>query len=52
MEWLSENWILVVLLGGMAIMHLKGGGCCGGGHKHGKSGSEKKSTNIENNKDN
>ena len=34
MQWLSENWFLVVLFGGMGAMHLfghgKGGhGCCG-----------------------
>lgn len=51
MEWLSENWILVALLGGMAVMHLKGGGCCGG-HKHGKSDAEDNSTKIEGNKEN
>ncbi len=46
MEWLSENWIWVALIGGMGAMHLfghrkggghgkSGGGCCGGGgHKH------------------
>ena len=35
MEWLSENWVLVLLFGGMAAMHLFGHGH--GGHKHGKS---------------
>ncbi|NPD18964.1 hypothetical protein [Alterinioella nitratireducens] len=34
MEWLSENWVLVLLFGGMAAMHLFGHGH--GGHKHGK----------------
>jgi hypothetical protein len=37
MEWISENWIWVALIGGMGAMHLfghrKGGGCCGGGQK-------------------
>ncbi len=44
MEWLSENWIWLLLFGGMGAMHLfghrhggggggrgGGGGCCGGG---------------------
>lgn len=35
MEWLSENWVLVLLFGGMAAMHLFGHGH--GGHKHGKT---------------
>ena len=34
MEWLSENWVLVVLFGGMAAMHLFGHSH--GGHKHSK----------------
>ena len=51
MEWLSENWILVALLGGMAVMHLKGGGCCGG-HKHGKSEGKNDSPKIESDKKN
>ncbi|MBL4692716.1 MAG: hypothetical protein JKY92_05240 [Magnetovibrio sp.] len=41
MNWLSENWILVVALGAMGGMHLfghskGGGGCCGGRHKPAK----------------
>ena len=52
MEWLSENWVLVALLGGMAVMHLKGGGCCGGRHKNGKSEAENNTAKIEGNKEN
>jgi len=41
MEWVSENWIWVLVIGGMGAMHLfghghgksGGGGCCGGGDK-------------------
>lgn len=36
MSWLAENWIWVLLGGGMVAMHLFGhgghGGGCGGGH--------------------
>lgn len=35
MEWLIENWVLVLVFGGMAAMHLFGHGH--GGHKHDKS---------------
>jgi len=35
MEWLVENWVLVLVFGGMAAMHLFGHGH--GGHKHGKA---------------
>lgn len=38
MEWLSDNWFIVALFGGMAAWHLFGrkhgagqGGCCSGG---------------------
>lgn len=34
MAWISENWLLILLFGGMAAMHLFGHGH--GGHKHGK----------------
>lgn len=41
MEWLSDNWIWLLLGGGMIGMHYfghgrrgAGGGCCGG-HAHG-----------------
>ena len=34
MQWLSENWLLVVLFGGMGAMHLFGHGKGG----HGKGG--------------
>ncbi|WP_375256401.1 hypothetical protein [Yoonia sp.] len=37
MDWLIENWVLVLLFGGMAAMHLFGHGH--GGHKHDKSGT-------------
>jgi len=33
MEWLFENWVIVLLFGGMAAMHLFGHGH---GGKHGK----------------
>jgi len=41
MEWLSENWLLALFIGGMLVMHFGGhrgggkggGGCCGGGKK-------------------
>jgi len=41
MDWLSQNWLLVLFFGGMIGMHLfghkghgksGGRGCCGGGH--------------------
>ncbi len=34
MEWLSQNWIWLVLGIGMVMMMRRGGagGCCGGGH--------------------
>ena len=35
MAWISENWLLILLFGGMAAMHLFGHGH--GGHKHGKA---------------
>lgn len=35
MEWLAENWVLVALIGGMAVFHLFGHGH--GGHKGGKT---------------
>jgi hypothetical protein len=35
MDWLVENWVLVLVFGGMAAMHLFGHGH--GGHKHGKT---------------
>ncbi len=38
MEWLADNWMWVLLIGGFGAMHLfghgrhgKGGGGCGGG---------------------
>lgn len=35
MEWLAENWVVVLLVGGMALMHLFGHGH---GHGHGGRG--------------
>lgn len=36
MAWLAENWLLVLLLGGMVAMHMFGHGHGGhGGHKKG-----------------
>lgn len=35
MEWLTENWVLVLVVGGMAALHLFGHGH--GGHKHVKT---------------
>jgi len=46
MEWLNDNWLWLLLFGGMFGMHLfghgrhgagGGGGCCGGGHGHDKT---------------
>jgi len=54
MEWLSDNWILLALFGGMAALHLvghrRGGGhsCCGGGaHGHGENDHSGKKPNAE-----
>ena len=33
MQWLLDNWIVVVFGGGMIAMHLFGRGCGGGGKK-------------------
>ena len=50
MEWLSENWLLVLFGGGMIAMHLGGhrhggsgggGGCCGGGAKKNETSETK-----------
>lgn len=39
MEWLTENWIWVALIGGMIAMHLFGHGGHGGhGGNHGSRG--------------
>jgi len=36
MEWIAENWLLIVLIGGMLAMHLFGHGHGGhGGHSKG-----------------
>jgi len=37
MQWLSENWVWILLIGGMAAMHLFG-------HGHGGHGSHGKGT--------
>jgi hypothetical protein len=38
MNWISENWLLLLFGGLMVGMHFFGhkghGGCCGGGHRH------------------
>jgi len=39
MAWISENWLLILLFGGMAAMHLFGHGH--GGHKHDKTAKRK-----------
>jgi hypothetical protein len=39
MQWLLDNWIVVLFGGGMIAMHLFGRGCCAGGKKH-KVGSQ------------
>ena len=36
MQWLLDNWIIVLLVGGMIGMHLFGHGGHGGGHRRGK----------------
>lgn len=52
MNWLADNWIWLLLVGGFVTMHLvghrggagHGGGCCGGHHSHkGNEGSQSKS---------
>ena len=40
MQWLAENWLLVLLGGGMVAMHLFGHGH-GHGHGHGGHGGGK-----------
>lgn len=30
MEWISGNWIWILLIGGFLAMRFFGGGCCGG----------------------
>lgn len=49
MEWLVENWVIVLLLGGMAAMHLFGHshGHGHGGHKHGGKSNKQKSARDE-----
>ena len=48
MEWITDNWVWLLLFGGMFGMHLfghgrhgAGGGCCGGGHAHGRDRTAK-----------
>lgn len=31
MEWIANNWIWILLIGGFLALHKFGGGCCGGG---------------------
>lgn len=38
MEWFAENWVLLLLVGGMAAMHLFGHGH--GGHRKKGSGCD------------
>jgi hypothetical protein len=38
MQWVVDNWLLVVLFGGMGAMHLFGHGGHGGHGKRGKRG--------------
>lgn len=44
MQWLAENWLLLLLVGGMAAMHLFGHGHGGhgghGGHAHRRGPSD------------
>lgn len=40
MAWISENWLLLLFIGGMVAMHLFGHGH--GGHKHGKNAKHQK----------
>lgn len=39
MQWLLDNWIVVLFGGGMIAMHLFGRGCCGG-RKKSKDGTQ------------
>jgi len=50
MEWITDNWVWLLLFGGMFGMHFfghgrhgagGGGGCCGGGHAHGQDKTAK-----------
>lgn len=50
MQWLAENWLLLLLGGGMIAMHLFGhgrghGGCGHGGH--GRGGKSRKPVGDE-----
>jgi len=47
MQWVIENWFLVLLIGGMAAMHLFGHGH---GHGQGKHPAEPLDKATENNK--
>lgn len=52
MSWLAENWLWLLLGGGMVAMHLfghrhggAGGGCCGGGDHRNAKGDSKEGAN-------
>lgn len=55
MQWLADNWIVVLLVGGMAAMHLfghgghggHGGAGRGGGHRHGRPDDDNAETEAE-----
>jgi len=34
MEWINQNWMLIVFLVGMMLVMRRGGGCCGHAGKH------------------
>ena len=43
MQWLSQNWIWVLVFVAFIAMHMfghGGHGGCGGGHRHGKQNAE------------
>jgi len=43
MEWLSNNWIWILVIGGMIGFHLFGHRGHGSGHKHGETPSDRDS---------
>ena len=50
MEWLSQNWIWLALIGGMIWMHRRGGamgGCCGHSMAHEGPGRESKAQSAD-----
>ena len=55
MEWITDNWVWLLLFGGMFGMHFfghgrhgagGGGGCCGGGHAHGQDKAAKADASV------